>query len=204
MLKVAIIIGSTRPNRVGDAVGNWVYDLARQRGDAEYELIDLKSINLPLLDEPTPAASNNYQNEHTKSWSQKIETFDAFIFVSAEYNHGIPAALKNSMDYLYKEWNNKVCGFVAYGSAGGVRSVEALRLVCAELQMASVRSQVALNLMTDFENYKKFKPASFHETKLSEVIDQVLMWGTSFKEMRQPKELLNTAQDDSTDQVSLQ
>jgi NAD(P)H-dependent FMN reductase len=94
-------------------------------------------------------------------WSAKIDSFDAYIFVTAEYNYGIPGALKNAIDFLFKEWNNKVAGFVSYGGAGGVRAVEQLRLVMAELKVATVRTQVQLSLYTGFENFTKFKPAPF-------------------------------------------
>lgn len=186
MLKVGIIIGSTRPTRVGDQVGKWVYERAMNTGKADFELIDLKDFDLPLLNEKKSAAMGReyYEHEHTKRWSKKIMECDCFIFITPEYNHGIPAALKNSLDYLYEEWNNKVCGFVGYGSASGFRSVEAMRLVCAELQMATVRNQVALNLMTDFENLTKFKPASSHEKKLNILINDIVKWGEAMKNMR--------------------
>jgi NAD(P)H-dependent FMN reductase len=98
-----------------------------------------------------------YSKEHTEVWSAKIDSFDGYVFVTAEYNHGIPGALKNGIDYLYKEWNNKAAGFVGYGSAGGVRAVEQLRLVMAELQVADVRAQVAVSIITEFEDFRIFK-----------------------------------------------
>jgi NAD(P)H-dependent FMN reductase len=147
MLKVALILGSTRPGRNGEAVSQWVYEIAKRRSDANFELVDIKDFNLPLLDEPIPPSMGQYSQEHTKTWSAKIDSFDAYIFVTAEYNHGIPGALKNAIDFLFKEWNNKVAGFVSYGSAGGVRAVEQLRLVIAELQVATVRAQVRLSLL---------------------------------------------------------
>ena len=153
MLKVALILGSTRPGRNREAVSQCVYEIANRRNDANFELVDIKDFNLPLLDEPIPPSMGQYSQEHTKTWSAKIDSFDAYIFVTAEYNHGIPGALKNAIDFLFKEWNNKVAGFVSYGSAGGVRAVEQLRLVMAELQVATVRAQVQLSLFTDFENY---------------------------------------------------
>src|SRR4051794_38807379 len=117
MIRVAIIIGSTRPNRNGEAVAKWVFEQARKRTDAEFELVDLKDYNLPLLDEPIPPSQGKYSKEHTKVWAAKIASFDAFIFVTPEYNHGPSGALKNALDFLYKEWNNKAAGFVGYGSA---------------------------------------------------------------------------------------
>jgi NAD(P)H-dependent FMN reductase len=129
MLRVVIILGSTRPGRNGEVVSRWIYEIAKKRNDADFELVDIKDFNLPLLDEPIPPSMGRYSKEHTKIWSAKINSFDAYVFVTAEYNHGIPGALKNAIDFLFKEWNNKVAGFVSYGGAGGIRAVEQLRLV---------------------------------------------------------------------------
>jgi len=125
-----------------------------------------------------------YLKSHTKGWAAKIDTFDAYVFVTPEYNHGICGALKNALDFLYREWNNKAAGFVGYGSAGGTRAVEQLRLVMAELQIADVRNQVALSLFTDFENFTVFKPASHHEKSLTNMLDQVVAWGSAMKTLR--------------------
>jgi NAD(P)H-dependent FMN reductase len=184
MLKIAIIIGSTRPNRHGEAVANWAYEIARKRSDAEFELVDIKDFNLPLLDEPMPAAMGQYSQEHTKRWSAKIATFDAYVFVTPEYNHAMSGALKNAIDFLHHEWVNKVAGFIGYGGAGGTRAVENLRLVMAELQVATVRTQVGLSLLTDFENYRVFKPASQHEKSINVMLDQVIAWGGALKTLR--------------------
>jgi NAD(P)H-dependent FMN reductase len=184
MIKVAIIIGSTRPGRNGEAVARWVYDLAQQRSDAEFELVDIKAFNLPLLDEPVPPSQGQYSQSHTKVWAAKIDPFDAFVFVTPEYNHGISGALKNAIDFLYREWNNKAAGLVGYGSAGGTRAVESLRRMMAELQVADVRAQVALSLFTDFENFSVFKPAPHHEKAVSNMLDQVIAWGGAMKTLR--------------------
>ena len=185
MIKIAIVIGSTRPGRVAEAVGKWVYELAQERDDAQFEVVDIKDFNLPLLDEPVPPSQGRYSKEHTKKWAAKIASFDGFVFVTPEYNHGISGALKNAIDFLYAEWNNKAAGFVGYGSAGGARAVEHLRLVMAEVQVATVRNQVALSLFTDFENYTVFKPASYHEKSLNGVFDQVIAWGDALKALRE-------------------
>jgi NAD(P)H-dependent FMN reductase len=184
MLKLAIIIGSTRPGRNGEAVGKWMHEIGKKRNDVDFELVDVKNFNLPLLDEPIPPSMGQYSKEHTKAWSVKIDSFDAYVFVTAEYNHGIPGALKNAIDFLYKEWNNKVAGFVSYGGAGGVRAVEQLRLVMAELKVATVRSQVTLSLFTDFENFTKFNPASFQENSANAMLDEVIAWGRALKTLR--------------------
>lgn len=184
MIKVAIIIGSTRPGRHAEAVAKWAYDIAKQRTDAEYELVDIIDFNLPLLDEPFPPSMNKYTKEHTKVWAEKISSFDAFVFVTPEYNHSTSGALKNAIDFLYKEWNNKAAGFISYGSIGGARAVEHLRLIMAELQVADVREQVLLSLFTDFENFQVFKPAAMHEKKVNAMLDQVVSWGTALKSVR--------------------
>jgi NAD(P)H-dependent FMN reductase len=184
MTKVGIILGSTRPGRNGEAVAKWVYDIASRRGDAEFELVDLLDYKLPHLDEAIPPSQGQYANEHTKQWAAKIAEFDAFIFVTPEYNHSTSGALKNAIDFLYAEWNNKAAGFVSYGAAGGTRAVEHLRLIAGELQIADVRAQLALSLYTDFENYSVFKPGPQHEATLTTVIDQTVAWGTALATVR--------------------
>lgn len=184
MIKIAIIIGSTRPGRVGESVARWVEELTRQRGGASFELVDIEDFNLPLLDEPKPPSMGDYSHEHTKRWAEKIASFDGYIFVTPEYNHGISGALKNAIDFLYAEWNNKAAGFVSYGSASGVRAVEQLRLVMAELQVATVRSQVMLSLFTDFENMSEFKPHPRNEASLNSMLSQLLSWAGALQTVR--------------------
>ncbi|MCW8409589.1 NAD(P)H-dependent oxidoreductase [Legionella sp. PATHC035] len=183
-LKIAIITGSTRPGRKNESVARWVYDLANGRNDAEFELIDIAEYQLPLLDEAMPPSLCQYSHEHTKKWAATIARFDAFVFVTPEYNHGTSGALKNAIDYLYKEWNNKVAGFVSYGGIGGARAVEHLRLVMAELMIATVRAQVMLSLFTDFENFSTFKPSPHHEKEVHTMLDQVISWGQALKSVR--------------------
>jgi NAD(P)H-dependent FMN reductase len=189
MMNVAIILGSTRPGRIGEAVAQWVYKIAQRRTDTDtrFELVDIKDFNLPLLDEPMPPSLGQYTQPHTKTWAAKIAEFDAFVFVTAEYNHGIPGALKNAIDYLFREWNHKAAGFVSYGNAGGARAVEQLRLVMAELRVADVRSQVALSIFTDFEHYTAFTPAPSREADVNRMIDEVVAWGAALKPLRAPR-----------------
>lgn len=187
MFKVGIIVGSTRPGRNGEQVGHWVLEVARRRpatGDVEFELVDIEKFGLPLLDEAVPPSRGQYTHAHTKAWSSKIDGLDAFVFVTPEYNHGPSGALKNAIDFLYREWNNKSAGFVAYGSAGGTRAVEQLRQVMGELQVADVRVQVALSLFTDFENFRVFKPGPQHEATANQMFDQVIAWGAALKTLR--------------------
>lgn len=184
MLNVGIILGSTRPNRNGEAVANWVVEKTRGRQDARYELVDIKDYDLPLLDEPIPPSQGKYSQPHTKRWAEKIASFDAFIFVTPEYNHGTSGALKNAIDFLYREWNNKAAGFVSYGSAGGARAVEHLRLVMAELQIADVRAQVMFSLFTDFKNMSEFTPDPRHDRELDTMLGQLTAWGGALQVMR--------------------
>jgi len=184
MIRVAIVSGSTRPGRNNEAVFKWVYEIAKRRSDAEFELVDIADHNLPMLDEAIPPSIGQYQNEHTKKWAETIAAFDGFVFVTPEYNHSTSAALKNALDYIYAEWNNKSAGFVSYGSAGGVRAVEHLRGVMAELQIADVRAQVMLSLFTDFENFSVFKPHPRHEQAVHAMLDQVIAWGGALKTLR--------------------
>ncbi len=184
MVKIAILTGSTRPGRNNEAVAQWVLDQAKSRSDAEFEIVDIKDYNLPLLDEPVPPSLHQYTKDHTQKWAQKISQFDGFVIVTPEYNHGTSAALKNALDFLYAEWNNKAVGFVSYGSVGGARAVESLRLVVGELQMADVRTAVHLSLFTDFENFSVFKPASVQVDTLKTMLDQLVRWAGALKPIR--------------------
>jgi NAD(P)H-dependent FMN reductase len=150
-----------------------------------FEVVDIADYDLPLLNEPKPPSTGQYSHDHTRRWAAKIASLDAFIFVTPEYNHATSAALKNAIDYLYAEWNNKAAGFVGYGSAGGVRAVENLRLIMGEVQVADVRAQVQLSLFTDFENFTIFRPAEHHMKTVSSLLDQVIAWGSALKTLRQ-------------------
>src|SRR2546428_1646943 len=133
MLKIGIIVGSTRPGRKAAAVAKWVHDILKSRKDAEFEIVDIADYKLPLLDEPVSPTMHQYSKPHTKTWSEKIASLDAYIFVTPEYNHATSAALKNAIDFLFREWNNKAAGFVGYGGAGGVPGGENLRVVSGEI-----------------------------------------------------------------------
>jgi NAD(P)H-dependent FMN reductase len=185
MVKIAIVLGSTRPGRNGAAVAEWVHEIAKRRTDAEFELVDIQEYDLPLLDEPVPASMGQYSKPHTKRWAAKIASFDGFVFVTPEYNHSTSGALKNAIDFLFAEWNNKAAGFVSYGSAMGVRAVEHLRLIMAELMIADVRSQVMLSLLTDFENFSAFTPAKGKEKNVTMMLNEVVEWAEAMKSVRE-------------------
>jgi len=182
--RIAIIVGSVRPGRFGRVVADWVYDEAVKRGDAEFAIVDLADHPLPHLDEPVPASGGSYANEHTRAWAGVVGGFDGFVFVTPEYNHSTTGVLKNAIDYLYAEWNNKAAGFVGYGVVGAARAVEHLRLVAAELQLATVRSQVALSFYTDFENFATLRPGPHQFDALGTTLDQVVAWSNALSPLR--------------------
>lgn len=192
-VRIGIIIGSTRPGRVGEQVARWVLEQAQQRTDAEFELVDLVDFALPHLDEALPAAMGQYAQAHTKAWAEKVDSFDGYIFVTPEYNHSTSGALKNAIDFVYAEWNNKAAGLVSYGSAGGTRAAEHLRLILGELQVADVRQQVSFSLMTDFEAYTKFAPAGYHAGMLAAQLDQLVPWALALRSVREAGELAQAA-----------
>lgn len=187
-LKIAIIVGSTRPGRIGPLVGSWVRETAQAPG-VEFELVDLQDYKLPLLEEPFAMGAGNYTGAEANAWAGKLAEFDGFIFVTAEYNHSIPAALKNAIDYVKGEWANKSAGIVSYGSMGGVRAAEHLRQVLGELQVADVRQTVMLSIFTDFtglaEGTPEFHPAAAKAAELHVLVQQVAAWGRALRGVRQ-------------------
>lgn len=186
-LRVAIIAGSTRPGRKADAVAAWVHGIAADRDDATFEVVDIADHALPLLDESMPPMAGRYEHAHTRAWAATIDAFDAYVFVTPEYNHSTSAALKNAIDFLFAEWNDKAAGFVAYGAAGGTRAVKHLRLILAELKVAGVRSDVTLSLDTDWQDYtdpSSFTPHKDHADSLAAMLDELVAWSTALKTVR--------------------
>lgn len=183
-LKIGIIIGSTRPGRVGDQVGKWVVEHA-QAENVEFILYDLKDYALPNLDESVPTGAGKYELEHTKKWAAIIGPLDGFIFVTPEYNHSIPGSLKNALDFLGPEWHNKAAGIVSYGSVGGARAAEQLRLVLTELHVANVRQQVMFNRILEFTKEGLFTPNDgLHIPELVTLVDQTCSWARALKPLR--------------------
>jgi NAD(P)H-dependent FMN reductase len=186
-LKIGIILGSTRPGRNGKAVADWVLDKAPARIGADYDLIDLADHPLPHMDEPMSPMLGQYAGEHTKAWAATIAPYDGYVFVTPEYNHSTSGVLKNAIDYLYAEWTNKAAAFVSYGSVGGARAVEHLRLICSELQIAHVRQQLSFSMFTDFENFSTLRPvAAIHDDAATVMFDQLEAWSAALKPLRKP------------------
>lgn len=186
---IGIITGSTRPGRNAQAVARWAAGIAATRDDAVFEPIDIADLGLPLLDEPLSALASarmglDYEQPHTRRWSETVSRLDGYVLITPEYNFGIPAALKNALDYLHREWNDKAAGFISYGSNGGARSTAQLRLDLAELKVATVVPEVNLSLQTDFENYTVFNPAEIHTRQVHAMLDQLLMWSAALMAVR--------------------
>lgn len=172
-LKFAIIVGSTRPGRVGASVAQWVADQAKQRS-ATYDLVDLADFDLDLLNEPIVpgAAGGVYENPKTTRWSQTIEQYDGYVFVTPEYNHGVPAALKNAVDVLYPEWRNKAAALVSYGADGGVRAVEQWRQILANVVLHVTRGQMSIRTYDEILE-GSFEPAQRRPEQIAALFDQL-------------------------------
>lgn len=183
-LRIAILTGSTRPGRLGGDVAAWVREAAAGRTDATYEVLDLTDHPLPFLDEAMPPIMGAYEHQHTRDWAATIAQYDAFVVVTPEYNHSIPAVLKNAIDYLYAEWNDKAAGVVAYGAEGGLRAVEHLRQIFGELQVAVVRQHVGLSVYLDFEDFERLAPRPEMTDYLETLLDQVTTWGQALQRVR--------------------
>jgi NAD(P)H-dependent FMN reductase len=177
--KIGIVIGSTREGRFADKPANWIYEIARARGDIEVELIDLRDFPLPFFDEPASPAWAPSRNEIAQKWQKKVASFDGFVFTAAEYNRGPTAVLKNAIDYAYTEWNKKAVGFVGYGGVGGARAVEQLRLIAIETQMAPVRAGVHIawaDMLPVMQGQKKLEEYEHLKQAAGDMLDQVAWW----------------------------
>ncbi|UGQ11376.1 NAD(P)H-dependent oxidoreductase [Yinghuangia sp. ASG 101] len=185
MTKIGIILGSTRPGRVGAQVAAWAAETAAKHGHTDVELVDLAEQALPVFDEPRSPLTGSYAYAHTRAWSARIAAFDAYVFVTPEYNRSMPSVLKNAIDYLYREWNDKAAGIVSYGSAaGGARAAEQLRLVAGALHMPVVRTEVNLSLATDFEAFTTFTPAERQAATLQQLLTEVVAWSDALAPLR--------------------
>ena len=189
MLKIQIILGSTRQNRFGDKPARWIYKEAKKRKEIETEFLDLRDYPLEFYDEPVPPTmlNGNYSDEMAKRWVKKVGEADAYIIVAPEYNHGYPAVLKNALDYPYSEWNNKPVGFISYGGVGGARSIQQLRQVAIQLQMAPIRNSIHIpSFWKMLDENGKLKPGAFNSLKESAdgFFDQLIWWAKALKKAR--------------------
>ncbi|WP_316821323.1 NAD(P)H-dependent oxidoreductase [Pedobacter gandavensis] len=180
MYQLKVIVASTRPGRKGPAIAKWFMDMLHEQSEFEVELIDLKELNLPFMDEPEPPRLRKYQHEHTKAWSRKIEAADAFVFVTPEYNFGFPATLKNALDFLYQEWTFKPVGFVSYGGmAGGTRAVQMLKQVVTSMKMVPLLEAVHISYFTKYINEEEQFIGDEGHVRMANGMLKELQWWTN-------------------------
>ena len=177
--KIAVIIGTTRATRFGEKPAKWIHGVAAERGDMDLELVDLRDYPMPFFDEPATNAWMPSKNEVALRWQKKVAEFDGYIFVTAEYNRGVPGVLKNALDYAYPEWNRKPAAYVGYGSVGAARSIEHLRLICVELQMAPIRTGVHIqgaDFMAVWQQGKEISELAYLQPNSKSMLDELQWW----------------------------
>lgn len=180
-MKIGIVIGSVRKERVGKQVAEWVLEHAKKREDStSYELVDLRDYDLPLLGMDPKEG----QTEAIQAWKEKMASFDGYIYVTPEYNRVVPGAFKNALDYLLAELQNKVVAFVAYGGLGGLAAIQSLRMISAEQSLATVSAMVNLSVIVDFDKEGQFKPKAYHDQDMDLVLEQVNTWAKAMKTIR--------------------
>lgn len=186
MLNLKIIIASTRPGRAGESIGAWFTGIAKNHPAFEVQNLDLKEINLPFLDEPSHPRLQKYEHQHTKDWSAKVASGDAYVIVTPEYNHGYPASLKNALDYLFVEWGNKPVGFVSYGGiSGGTRSIQQLKQVITALQMVPVVEAVNIPFFAQYlDDEGVFQGTEAQEKGAAGMLDALAKWAENLKAFR--------------------
>lgn len=186
MTNIKIIVGSTRPNRFGIQPATWIHELSKKHPEANFELVDLKEVNLPMFDEATPPIMHQYAQEHTKKWAEVIGNADGFIMVTPEYNHSFPAALKNAIDFVGAEWGYKPVSFVSYGAdAGGTRAIEQLRGVVGVLRMYALGEQVTIaNYWAQLNEEGKFQPNDQQIEAAEKMLTAIAFWSEKMKAAR--------------------
>jgi NAD(P)H-dependent FMN reductase len=185
MPKLSVIIGSTRPGRVGLPVGQWFLDVAKAHGKFEVALVDLKELELPLLDEPNHPRLGQYVHQHTKAWSEIVGASDAFVFVTPEYNYSVAPALLNAIDYLFHEWAYKAAGFVSYGGiSGGMRSVHALKQPLGTLKVVGIPEAVTITFFSQLMEDGVFKGSAALEKAGVTMLDELLRWSEALSSLR--------------------
>lgn len=189
--RIAIVIGSTRPNRFADHPAQWIKELGAERSDLDFEIVDLRDYDMPLFNEAGSPAYAPSESVTARRWQEKVAGFDGYIFTAAEYNRGPTAVLKNALDYAYNEWKGKPAAFVGYGGVGGARAIEQLRLIAVELQMAPIRAGVHImfpTYMDVVQNGKKLSDFDFLQQNGRDQLDQLAWWAKALKAARSQDE----------------
>lgn len=186
-LKLQTIIFSTRPGRVGPTVARWFHDFAVRHGKFDASLVDLADFKLPVYDEPRHPVMQKYEHAHTKAWAASVAAADAYAFVTPEYNYNPPPSFVNALDYVYREWNYKPCGFVSYGGmSGGLRAVQTEKLQVTTLKMMPMFEGVAVpNVAQHIDDNKAFKSNDLIDASAQKMLDELFRWATALKPMRE-------------------
>ncbi|MBT2732528.1 NAD(P)H-dependent oxidoreductase [Carnobacterium sp. ISL-102] len=186
IMKIGIISGSVREGRNSAAVTEWIHEFAVNRNDegVEYEMVALADYDLPLLGAKLPENRQATASAAIQAWSEKMASFDGYVFITPEYNHAVGGALKNALDFLKAEVANKTASFVGYGSLGGARAHENMRVILGELSVASVRTTTNFSLITDFENMSIFKPNDYNKVNAQGMFDDLLLWTKALNTIR--------------------
>jgi NAD(P)H-dependent FMN reductase len=188
MQRLQIIVVSTRDGRAGLPVAEWFFERAKAHGKFEVELVDLREMNLPVFDEPNHPRLKKYAHEHTKRWSARVEAADAFVFVTPEYNFGVPPSLLNALDYLFSEWAYKPAGFVSYGGAsGGVRSVQMAKLVMTSLKIVPLPESVSVPFFAKLIGEAGVFDGSAQEGAAKAMLDELVRWTGALAALRAPR-----------------
>src|SRR5260370_33498986 len=187
-VKIAVIVSTTRAARFGHKPAQWIAAIASQRDDMVVEVVDLREYPMPFFDEVASNACVPSQNEVAQRWQKKVGEYDGYIFVTAEYNRGVPAVLKNALDYAYPEWNNKPAAFVGYGSVGAARAIEQLRLIAIELQMAPIRTGVHIqgaDFMAGLKGGTDITVRAYPPQDASDTVHPAAWWANALKAARE-------------------
>lgn len=190
-MKIQIIMGSTRTGRFVEQPSKWIFEKLKQKKDIEAELIDLRDWPLPFFDEPVSPSmmgvmKKDYVNEAAKNWAKKIGEADGYIIVTPEYNHGYTGVLKNAIDYVYNEWNNKPVAFISYGGiSGGTRAVQQLRQIVIELQMVPIRNGVHIPMYWSKLDSKGNLITDSLEEGGENLLNQLILWAKNLKSTKE-------------------
>jgi NAD(P)H-dependent FMN reductase len=187
MLNLQIVTVSTRPSRMGPLVSEWFLKQAKQHGKFELEPVDLAEVNLPVYNESKHPRLQQYEHEHTKAWSAIVQRADAYVFVTPEYNYGMPVPLLNALTYLLKEWAYKPVGFVSYGGvSGGTRSVQMTKQVVTTLKMMPLPDAVSIPFFNQYvdSGTHTFNPPEVQEEAAVLLLNELLKWAEALKPMR--------------------
>jgi NAD(P)H-dependent FMN reductase len=185
MPKLSVIVGSTRPGRAGLPIGQWFFERAKAHAKFQVDLVDLKELNLPLMDEPKHPRLGEYEHEHTKAWSAIAKASDAFVFVTPEYNFSAPPSLLNALDYLFNEWTYKAAGFVSYGGpSGGIRAVQMLKQPLIAMKVVGIPESVAIQMFAQYLDNGVFKGSEAFDKASNVMLDELARWTEALAVLR--------------------